>query len=95
MLPTVASTEISGKLLGADCVVAVGLVPNRDTYVCSNKYNCLKISHLVTDLGWGHVHLVLHSHPDLNMNRYRMVARRRNHSGNSFGSNRLVNFCRC
>lgn len=63
VLPTVASTERSGKFLGADDVdVLVGLVPYRDAYVGSNKYKCLLISLMATDLGWVHILLVLHSH---------------------------------
>lgn len=62
VLPTVASTERSGKFLGADDDVLVGLVPYRDAYVGSNKYHCLLISLMATDLGWVYILLVLHSH---------------------------------
>lgn len=36
MPPTVASAEISGKVLGA-----VGLLLNRDAYMYTNKFDCL------------------------------------------------------
>lgn len=90
MLPTSAPTDISGKLLGAECDVPVVLVPNRAAYVCFSKYHCLQVSQTVTDLGWMHSQPVLHSHLVRHMNQSRMIARHWSHSGNSFDSNRLV-----
>lgn len=50
-LLAVASMETSGKLLGADCDVPVGLVSYRDACMCFSKYGCLEISQVVADLG--------------------------------------------